>query len=613
MVDVASLVMKVDSSQVATATKDLDALTTSAEQAGYAFGRTFGFAMTAVAGATVLMAKSAITSADAMYDLHLKTGLAYKELAAYDELARQSGASSVGLAQGFKQLSKYMVEHGDKLRSIGVTSKSSSEAMLQFADVIAGIRDPALRSALAQEVLGRSGTNLIPALIGGRKAILDAQQSTAEYGAKLEEVAPKADEFNDNLEKLQTQAKLAGMSIAAELLPPLNALVTEFLRAKKESGAIASFFSAIGVSVWSALGSDMTQAGVAASELNRLLLRQADLYADIDKQVKGGGDPTAERAQLVLIKDEIRVQEARLAFLKAPDVKGSTTADEKAVRKLIQPKGAKEKIQELKDYDQHVKDFAKMQDKAIAEITASAQEAQRIIADIDPIYKATLAWNDLTALIEKGFITAEQAGQYYAKSFGESTDQMTEFARRAGENIQDAFSEFLFDPFKGGLDGMLQGFTLMLRKMAAEALAAQILGAVGNWGKTGGGAGSMLGGIAAAMFGGGVGAAAGSGASFTDTGGFAQMLGSFAGGGFTGSGPRSGGVDGIGGFPAILHPNETVIDHTKNQNNTERQPNQRAVTVINQFTISTPTDRRTQEQIATMAGMSIQNAMARGA
>lgn len=38
---------------------------------------------------------------------------------------------------------------------------------------------------------------------------------------------------------------------------------------------------------------------------------------------------------------------------------------------------------------------------------------------------------------------------------------------------------------------------------------------------------------------------------------------SFDGGGYTGKGSRSGGVDGIGGFPAILHPNETVIDHTK--------------------------------------------------
>ena len=37
------------------------------------------------------------------------------------------------------------------------------------------------------------------------------------------------------------------------------------------------------------------------------------------------------------------------------------------------------------------------------------------------------------------------------------------------------------------------------------------------------------------------------------------------GGGFTGRGARALGVDGKGGFPAILHPNETVIDHTKGQ------------------------------------------------
>ncbi len=41
----------------------------------------------------------------------------------------------------------------------------------------------------------------------------------------------------------------------------------------------------------------------------------------------------------------------------------------------------------------------------------------------------------------------------------------------------------------------------------------------------------------------------------------AQTAASFEGGGFTGRGSRSGGVDGRGGFAAILHPNETVIDH----------------------------------------------------
>lgn len=40
---------------------------------------------------------------------------------------------------------------------------------------------------------------------------------------------------------------------------------------------------------------------------------------------------------------------------------------------------------------------------------------------------------------------------------------------------------------------------------------------------------------------------------------------SYDGGGFTGFGSRTGGVDGKGGIPAIVHPNETIIDHTKGQ------------------------------------------------
>ena len=45
----------------------------------------------------------------------------------------------------------------------------------------------------------------------------------------------------------------------------------------------------------------------------------------------------------------------------------------------------------------------------------------------------------------------------------------------------------------------------------------------------------------------------------------ADAIQDFDGGGYTGMGARVGGIDGKGGFPAILHPNETVIDHTKGQ------------------------------------------------
>ncbi|MCP4597798.1 hypothetical protein [Neptuniibacter sp.] len=62
--------------------------------------------------------------------------------------------------------------------------------------------------------------------------------------------------------------------------------------------------------------------------------------------------------------------------------------------------------------------------------------------------------------------------------------------------------------------------------------------------------------------------AAPAGAALTTTTALSQglALASFDGGGFTGFGSRAGGVDGKGGFYAIMHPNETVTDHTKGQN-----------------------------------------------
>lgn len=43
-----------------------------------------------------------------------------------------------------------------------------------------------------------------------------------------------------------------------------------------------------------------------------------------------------------------------------------------------------------------------------------------------------------------------------------------------------------------------------------------------------------------------------------------QTIASFEGGGYTGSGARVGGMDGKGGMLAMVHPNETIIDHEKN-------------------------------------------------
>ena len=73
---------------------------------------------------------------------------------------------------------------------------------------------------------------------------------------------------------------------------------------------------------------------------------------------------------------------------------------------------------------------------------------------------------------------------------------------------------------------------------------------------------------------------------------------SFDGGGFTGYGTRTGGIDGKGGFAAVLHPNETVIDHTKGQRVGGGQQ------VTNNFILQGRPDNRTQAQIAQQASRS---------
>tara|TARA_R110001592_G_scaffold111372_5_gene308456 strand:- start:7710 stop:10013 length:2304 start_codon:yes stop_codon:yes gene_type:complete len=85
----------------------------------------------------------------------------------------------------------------------------------------------------------------------------------------------------------------------------------------------------------------------------------------------------------------------------------------------------------------------------------------------------------------------------------------------------------------------------------------------------------------------------------------AQTVASFEGGGFTGFGPRSGGLDGKGGFMAMVHPNETVTDHTK----APMQSGSNSIT--NNFILSESTDNRTQTHIAAKASQAQRIANAR--
>lgn len=116
-------------------------------------------------------------------------------------------------------------------------------------------------------------------------------------------------------------------------------------------------------------------------------------------------------------------------------------------------------------------------------------------------------WQEEMADIEKVWAqAAQEATDASIARMAKASDSMSEYAKQAARNMQDAFADFLFDPFKDGVSGMVRGFADALRRMAAEAAAAKIFESIGAWGNANAGAGGFVGalaGFAGKLFGGG--------------------------------------------------------------------------------------------------------------
>lgn len=152
--------------------------------------------------------------------------------------------------------------------------------------------------------------------------------------------------------------------------------------------------------------------------------------------------------------------------------------------------------------------------------------------------------------------------------------------KKRTEGISQSISEGLLDGFRSGrsLAGIfltelkaqfaktvLQPLITPIVQAGNDALGGILKGGTGIGG-IGGGLASLFGGSATAAFAGtSLGASGfGSGLAYGNAD-LGSYLMSFDGGGNTGNGLRTGGMDGKGGFMAMLHPQETVVDHTKGQ------------------------------------------------
>lgn len=163
------------------------------------------------------------------------------------------------------------------------------------------------------------------------------------------------------------------------------------------------------------------------------------------------------------------------------------------------------------------------------------REAERIFEQTRTAaerYNAELA--DLNELHKLGYLDAD--------TFGRAIAQLDEEFQGAGwlDDVQSGIEGVSSALAQAAVNGENMGEALVgaLRNVAAAMIETQIFNGLMS--------------LAGGLF--GMPVSMGSGGRL-----------SFEGGGYTGGGARSGGMDGRGGFLAMLHPNETVVDHTKGQ------------------------------------------------
>ena len=193
---------------------------------------------------------------------------------------------------------------------------------------------------------------------------------------------------------------------------------------------------------------------------------------------------TAHKARIETLTREIQAGKEAIDAKKA-EADAAEEADKQRIASMDQLMG---RMQEY--YEEHDSSVEKFEDD-YRQAVMTTQEYE--LAKLQERYDAYAEHIADKAALDRWY---DEEVIKIADSGKKTASDMTEFQIQAYRSMQSAMSEFLFDPFEAGLDGMLRSFTDTMRKMTAEALSAQIL--TGLFGKDflgGGDLGGLLGGL----------------------------------------------------------------------------------------------------------------------
>lgn len=171
---------------------------------------------------------------------------------------------------------------------------------------------------------------------------------------------------------------------------------------------------------------------------------------------------------------EREVEQNRTATMKRQtDERNAVLAKETEAR----DKAAKKQAEINRDLEKSFKDFNDEMDMFVFDST------QSLVSDVEQYRDKARKENE--AANEKLADAMAAYNDRMLKEEEDKTEKMSKYAERAAENMQDAFANFLFDPFAKGTRSMGEEFAIMLRRMAAQAAASKIFDLLTPFVKTG--------------------------------------------------------------------------------------------------------------------------------
>ena len=211
-------------------------------------------ALILTAGAFTRVVTGAINQADAFGKLSRQTGIAADSLQAYVNAGKLAGVEQSTIEKGLRRLAQSQREadqgiktYSESYEALGISVRDSdgnlksSEVLLgDIAERFSDMPNGATKAALAMEIFGRSGAQLIPLLNAGREELEKWNYETSEG------FAANAEYFNDQLTMLSFGFDGFRKQLADALLPALNSVLEVFRKLFESGNDWEGFFKVVG-------------------------------------------------------------------------------------------------------------------------------------------------------------------------------------------------------------------------------------------------------------------------------------------------------------------------------------------------------------------------------